>query len=496
MPSLEDAWKHRNTHHRHPHGGLTPPPHHGAGPSHPPAYSSAPKNTKNLSTPPQSKRADSKTDKPMLTPAAAPRVEPLPVRAGSVAYRPSPRRDGGSSGPDLGHPFKASSIRRGDSLWRIAKRELGKGHRWREIRTAHGSYLTERAAKHLQIGTPIYLPSNSSSQNNLSTPKSARSSTTSYSTTSSYTRKPSSNLTTKPVPFVSASSGNLKSQSTSSTALAPTSSQKKSGIKSAPLDSRTVDTSKTKRESGIQRSISTKKNDFDKRSTALSSTARRNLGGQSSPLISTTGSSRTRRESGQKNSQPPASWAGFPVPVLTAQVTQSRVAQAHHVTTRAGVPMAEEQSGATLAGGVRGAVFLKAPSAVNPMLEAFGSPQVRGAAKGAFKVFAPIGIAVDAVQLRSAWKKDNGFGPNVRQAAGSAAGGWVGAAGGVELGAAIGSLVPGVGTVIGALMGGMAGAVTGSGFGRKVAERAEQSFQGEQPQQANNFSRANQYPHW
>lgn len=158
--------------------------------------------------------------------------------------------------------------------------------------------------------------------------------------------------------------------------------------------------------------------------------------------------------------------------------------------------MAEVQSSAALAGGGRGAVLLKAPSAVNPMVEAFGSPQVRGAAKGAFKVFAPIGIAVDAVQLRSAWKKDNGFGPNVRQAAGSAAGGWVGAAGGVELGAAIGSLVPGVGTVIGALMGGMAGAVTGSGFGKKVAERAEQSLQGEQPQQTNNFSRANQYPHW
>jgi hypothetical protein len=494
MPSLEDARKHRNTHHRHPHGGLTPPPHHGAGSPHPPAHSSAPKNTKNLSTPPQSKRADSKTDKPTVTLAAAPRVEPLPVQAGPVAYRPSPRKDGGSSGPDLGHPFKASSVRRGDSLWRIAKRELGKGHRWRKIRTAHGSHLTERAAKRLQIGTLVYLPSNSSSQNNLSTPKSVKSSTISYSTTS-YTRKPSSNLTTKPVPFVSASSGDLKSQSTSSTALVPT-SQKKSGVKSAPLTSRTVDSQKTKRESSIQRSTSTKKNDFDKRSTALSSTARRNPGGQSSSLISTTGSSRTRHESGQKNSQPPASWAGFLVPVLTAQVTQSRVAQAHHVATRVGVPIAEAQSSAAFAGGVRGAVLLKSPSAVNPMVEAFGSPQVRGAAKGAFKVFAPIGIAVDAVQLRSAWKKDNGFGPNVRQAAGGAAGGWVGAAGGVELGAAIGSLVPGVGTVIGALMGGMAGAVMGSGFGKKVAERAEQSFQGEQPQQANNFSRANQYPHW
>jgi hypothetical protein len=481
MPSLEDARKNRDKHHKHFHGGLTPPPHHGAGPSHPPAHSSAPKNTKNPATLPQSKRADSKTDRPTLTPAAAPRVEPLPVQAGPVAYRPSPRKDGGSSGPDLGHPFKASSIRRGDSLWRIAKRELGQGHRWREIRTAHGGHLTERAAKHLHIGTPVYLPSNSS-QNNLSTPMRARSSTPSH------TKKSSSDLTTKSVPFVPASSGNLKSQSTSSTALAPT-SHKKSGVKYAPLASRTVDSPKKRHESGIQ-TTSTKKNDFDKRSTALSSTSRRNPGSQSSPLASTAASSsRTNRESGQRI-PPLASWAG----PVTAQVTQSRVAQAHHVATRVGVPITEAQS-AAVAGGVRGAVLLKAPSAVNPVAEAFGSSQVRGAAKGAFKVFAPIGVAVDAVQLRSAWKKDSGFGPNVRQAAGSAAGGWVGAAGGVELGAAIGSLVPGVGTVIGALVGGMAGAVTGSGFGRKVAERAEQSFQGEQPQQkTSNFSRA--YPHW
>jgi hypothetical protein len=487
MPSLEDARKHRDKHHRHPYGGLTPPPHYTAGSPHPPAHSSAPKNAKNPSAPPQSKRTDARPDRLTVAPAAAPRVEPLPVRAGSVAYRPSPRKDGGSSGPDLGHPFKASSIRRGDSLWRIAKRELGKGHRWHEIHTAHGGHLTEREAKRLKTGTLVYLPVSSSSQNNLTTSKSAKSSTTSYS------QKSSSNLTTKPVPFVSASSGNLKSQSTSSTALAPTSSQKKSGVKSAPLASRTVDSQKSKRESGIQRSTSTKKNDFDKRSTALSSTARRNPGGQPSPLTSTTDSSRTRRESGERNSLPLASWAGFPV---TAQVAQSSVAQAHRVATRVRVPMAEAQSSAALAGGVHGAVLLRSPSAVNPMVEAFGSTQVRGAAKGAFKVFAPIGIAVDAVQLRSAWKKDNGFGPNVRQVAGSSAGGWVGAAGGVELGAAIGSLVPGVGTVIGALMGGMAGAVTGSGFGKKVAERAEQSFQGERPQQTNNFSRANQYPHW
>jgi hypothetical protein len=490
MPSLEDARKHRDKHHRHPYGGLTPPPHYTAGSPHLPAHSSAPKNAKNPSAPPQSKRTDARPDRLTVAPAAAPRVEPLPVRAGSVAYRPSPRKDGGSSGPDLGHPFKASSIRRGDSLWRIAKRELGKGHRWREIRIAHGGHLTERGAKRLQTGTLVYLPVSSSSQNNLSTPKSAKSSTTSY------TRKPSSNLTTKPVPFVSASSGNLKSQSTSSTALAPT-SQKKSGVKSTPLALRTVDSQKNRHESGIQRSTPTAKNNLDKRSTALSSSARRNPGNQPTPSTSTTaGSSRAKRESGQRSSPPLALRAGFPVPVLMAQVAQSRVAQAHHVATRAGVPMAEAQSSAALAGGVRGAVLLKAPSAVNPVAEAFGNTQVRGAAKGAFKVFAPIGIAVDAVQLRSAWKKDNGFGPNVLQAAGSAAGGWVGAAGGVELGAAIGSLVPGVGTVIGALMGGMAGAVTGSGFGRKVAERAEQSFQGERPQQTTNFSRANQYPHW
>jgi hypothetical protein len=377
MPSLEDARKHRNTHHRHPHGGLTPPPHHTAGSPHPPAHSSAPKNTTHPATPPQRKRADSKNDKPMVTPAAAP-LEPLPIRAGSVAYRPSPRRDGGSSGPDLGHSFKASPVRLGDSLWGIAKRKLGSGHRWREIHTARGSRL--------------------------------------------------------------------------------------------------IDIPKTKRESGIQRYTPTAKKTFDsRRPTALSFTARRSPGGQSNSWISTTaGSSRTKHESNsQRNSPPPASWAGFPV--LTAQVTHSRVSQVHHVATRVGVPMAEAQSSAALAGGMQGAVLLN-PSAVNPFAEAFGSTQVRGAAKGAFKVLAPIGIAVDAVQLRGAWKKDHGFGPNVRHVAGSAAGGWVGAAGGVELGAAIGSLVPGVGTVIGALVGGMAGAVAGSRVGEEIVKQGEESF--------------------
>ncbi len=486
MPSLEDARKHSNKHHKH--GGLTPPPHHAAGSPHPPVHSSAPKNTQKPPTATQTKRTDSKTDRPAVAPVStAPFVEPLYARASSnpVAHRPHPRKPENYSKPNSGHPFKASSVHRGDSLWRIAKRELGSGHRWREIRTAHGGHLTEREAKRLKTGTLVYLPVSSSSQNNLTTPTSAKSSTPSYS------QKSSNNLTTKPVPFVSASGGNLKTKSTSSTVLATT--QKKSGVKSAPFVSRTVNSQKTKHESGIQRSTSTKKNDFDKRSTALSSTARRNPEGQPTPLNSTTaGSSRAKRESGQRNSQPSPSWAGFPV--LSTQVTQSRVAQAHHVATRVGVP--EAQSSAALAGGVRGAVLLKPPITVNPVAEAFGSNQVRGAAKGAFKVLAPIGIALDAVQLRSAWKKDHGFGPNVRKVAGSAAGGWVGAAGGVELGAAIGSLVPGVGTVIGALMGGMAGAVTGSGFGKKVAERAEQSFQGERPQQTNNFSRANQYPHW
>jgi hypothetical protein len=487
MPSLEDTRKHRDKHHRNSHGGLTPPPHHAAGSPHPPAHSSAPKNTRNPSAPPQSKRTEARPDRPTVTPAAAPRVETLPVRTGSVTYRPSPRKDRGSSGPDLGHPFKVSSVRRGDSLWHIAKRTLGHGHRWREIRTAHGIRLTEREARRLKVGTPIYLPvSSSSSQNTLSTPTSTKSSTSSYS------KKSSSNLTTKPVPFIPASDGNLKTKPTSSTSLAPT-SQKKAGVKPIPLISTTSKNSGTRRESGIQRSTSTTKKNLDSRSTALSSTARRNPEGQPTPLNSTTaGSSRNKRESGQKNSQPPVSWAGFPV--LSTQVAHSRVAQAHHVTTRVGV--LEAQSSAALAGGVRGAILLKPPITVNPVAEAFGSNQVRGAAKGAFKVLAPIGIAVDAVQLRSAWKKDHGFGPNVRQVAGSATGGWVGAAGGVELGAAIGSLVPGVGTVIGALVGGMAGAVSGSRLGEKVVERGEQSFQGERTQQSNNFSRVNQYPHW
>jgi hypothetical protein len=495
MPSLEDARKNRDRHHKHPNGGLTPSPHHSAGSPHAaPVHSSTPKNTQKPPTVAQIKRTDSKTDKPAVAPFPLILVEPFPVQRGAnisnVAYRPSPRKPGSSSKPTSGHPFKAASVHRGDSLWRIAKRELGSGHRWREIRTAHGGHLTERGAKRLQIGTPIYLPSSStsSSQNNLSTPTSATSSVSGYS------KKSSNNLTTKPVPFTPASDGNLKTKPTSSTALAPT-SQRKPGVKPAPLISTASKNSGTRRESGIQRYTPTVKKNLDSRSTTLSSTARRNPGGQPIPFtLTNSGGSRAKRESSQMSSQPPASWAGFPV--LTAQVTQSRVAQAHHVATRVGSPISKVQSSAALAGGVRGAVLLKPPSTINPVVEAFGNTQVRGAAKGAFKVLAPIGLAVDAVQLRSAWKKDHGFGPNVRKVAGSATGGWVGAAGGVELGAAIGSLVPGVGTVIGALVGGMAGAVTGSRFGEKVAERGEQSFQGERTQQTNNFSRANQYPHW
>jgi nucleoid-associated protein YgaU len=45
-------------------------------------------------------------------------------------------------------------VRPGDSLWRIAKRELGDEHRWPEI--AQANHL--RAPYRLLIGQPVSLP--------------------------------------------------------------------------------------------------------------------------------------------------------------------------------------------------------------------------------------------------------------------------------------------------------------------------------------------------
>lgn len=50
------------------------------------------------------------------------------------------------------------TVRSGDTLSGIARRELGDGNRWREIKKADGSTFTDAEAKKLQVGMSVYLP--------------------------------------------------------------------------------------------------------------------------------------------------------------------------------------------------------------------------------------------------------------------------------------------------------------------------------------------------
>ncbi|WP_414585237.1 LysM peptidoglycan-binding domain-containing protein [Scytonema sp. PCC 10023] len=52
----------------------------------------------------------------------------------------------------------AVSLRSGDTLWEVAQKKLGDGTRWRELQKADGSQFTRQEAKHLQVGTQVYLP--------------------------------------------------------------------------------------------------------------------------------------------------------------------------------------------------------------------------------------------------------------------------------------------------------------------------------------------------
>jgi hypothetical protein len=87
----------------------------------------------------------------------------------------------------------------------------------------------------------------------------------------------------------------------------------------------------------------------------------------------------------------------------------------------------------------------------------------RGGLRGASRVLAPIGIALDTYALVDAYNADGGeFGENFRSTAGGVVGGWGGAAAGAAAGAAIGSVIPGVGTVVGGVVGGVIGGFGGS----------------------------------
>jgi hypothetical protein len=85
------------------------------------------------------------------------------------------------------------------------------------------------------------------------------------------------------------------------------------------------------------------------------------------------------------------------------------------------------------------------------------------------KIAKPVGVVMDALEIRQAFIADgNRIGENTGRAASSVAGGAAGAWGGAAAGAAIGSIVPGVGTIIGGVVGGIIGGIAGSELGKGI----------------------------
>jgi hypothetical protein len=98
--------------------------------------------------------------------------------------------------------------------------------------------------------------------------------------------------------------------------------------------------------------------------------------------------------------------------------------------------------------------------------------------EGVGRVARPVGLAMDVVEVGSAFRADgNKVGENTGRAvsglAGSAAGGWGGAMAGAAIGTAI---MPGVGTVVGGLLGGIGGALLGDGVGRAAFDAVRSWF--------------------
>lgn len=92
--------------------------------------------------------------------------------------------------------------------------------------------------------------------------------------------------------------------------------------------------------------------------------------------------------------------------------------------------------------------------------------------EGVGRVARPVGVALDAIQVGSAFRADgNRFGDNTQRATGSLVGGAAGAWAGAQAGAAIGSLGGPVGTVVGGVVGAV-GAVVGGVVGSGVGEKA------------------------
>jgi hypothetical protein len=94
------------------------------------------------------------------------------------------------------------------------------------------------------------------------------------------------------------------------------------------------------------------------------------------------------------------------------------------------------------------------------------------------RVARPIGIALDVVEIGSAFRADgNQIGENTGRAASGLVGGAAGGYGGALAGAAIGTMIfPGVGTVVGGVVGGAIGALAGDGAGRAIFDGIKSLF--------------------
>jgi hypothetical protein len=88
---------------------------------------------------------------------------------------------------------------------------------------------------------------------------------------------------------------------------------------------------------------------------------------------------------------------------------------------------------------------------------------------GVSKVFRPLGVVTDVIDLKNAYDEDGGFGKNFQETAGGVAGGLAGAAAGAAIGTAV-IPIPIVGTVLGGIAGGIIGSGAGEGIVKGVRD--------------------------
>jgi nucleoid-associated protein YgaU len=96
---------------------------------------------------------------PSLPPSRPPVVRVAPLRP--AAPTPvAPVAPGISAAPNGPAKLNAVIVRPGDSLWKIAQQNLGKGVRWRDLLSVNPSIVD---ANHIVAGSQIYLPAGASS---------------------------------------------------------------------------------------------------------------------------------------------------------------------------------------------------------------------------------------------------------------------------------------------------------------------------------------------